>query len=80
MKTWLKLSLPSLILLLCYSCTPSESTDSNEKEMTEESESSAKKTQALLLTQEFDFDPADKNKVTGDYIAQSKITVPPNFA
>jgi beta-galactosidase len=38
------------------------------------------KTQALLLTQPFDFDPTDKNKVTGDYVAQTKITVPQNLA
>lgn len=39
-----------------------------------------KKTQALLLTQDFPFDPADKDKVTGDYVAQTKITVPSNLA
>lgn len=39
-----------------------------------------KKTQALLLTQDFPFDSADKDKVTGDYVAQTKITVPSNLA
>ncbi|MEM9823420.1 MAG: hypothetical protein AAF985_20220, partial [Bacteroidota bacterium] len=38
-----------------------------------------KKTQALILTQAFEFDPKDKNKVTGDYVAQTKITVPQNL-
>lgn len=40
----------------------------------------SKRTQALLLTQPFDFDPTDKNKVTGDYVAQTKITIPQNLA
>ncbi len=39
-----------------------------------------KQTQALILTQPFDFDPADKNKITGEYVSQSKITVPSNLA
>ena len=39
-----------------------------------------KKTQALILTQPFDFDPNDKNKVTGDYIHRTKITVPQNLS
>ncbi|MFK7934504.1 MAG: DUF4861 family protein, partial [Saprospiraceae bacterium] len=39
-----------------------------------------KKTQALLLTQPFDFDPSDKNKMTGAYIANQKITIPQNLA
>lgn len=39
-----------------------------------------KLTQALLLTQDFAFDPEDKNKVTGDYLAQTKIVVPTNLA
>lgn len=38
-----------------------------------------KKTQALLLTQPFDFDPTDKNKLTGDYVKQTKITIPQNL-
>jgi len=41
---------------------------------------SGKHTQALLLTQPFDFDPTDKDKVTGDYVAQTQITVPGNLA
>ncbi|MEM6967513.1 MAG: DUF4861 family protein [Bacteroidota bacterium] len=39
-----------------------------------------KKTQALLLTQPFAFDPSDKDKMTGDYVAQTKITIPQNLA
>jgi hypothetical protein len=44
------------------------------------SSTSVKKTQALLLTQPFDFDPADKNKVTGPYKVNTKITIPNNLA
>ncbi len=40
----------------------------------------AKQTQALLLTQDFAYDSTDKDKVTGDYIAQSEIIVPTNLA
>ncbi|MDA8693086.1 DUF4861 domain-containing protein [Saprospiraceae bacterium] len=35
-----------------------------------------KKTQALLLIQPFQFNPAEPNKIVGDYIAKSKLTVP----
>lgn len=37
------------------------------------------KTQALILTQPFDFDPADKNKVTDPYESKNEITVPQNL-
>ncbi len=39
-----------------------------------------KKTQALILTQPFNFDPGNKNKIKGDYVAQTKITIPNNLA
>ena len=42
--------------------------------------SNSKKTQALLLTQDFEYDPSDKNKITGQYIAQEKLTIPNNLA
>lgn len=38
-----------------------------------------KKTQALLLTQPFDYDAENKNKITSDYTAQTKIIVPQNL-
>jgi len=38
-----------------------------------------KQTQALILTQPFEFDIKDKNKIAGNYIAQKKITVPQNL-
>ena len=75
----------SLILLLisvfCFSCktSPSKVDSSMDKNGTATSDKK-KTTQALILTQPFDFDPADKNKVTGDYIAQTKITIPQNLA
>ncbi len=37
-------------------------------------------TQALLLTQEADFDPADRNRVSGPYQSRKKITVPADLA
>lgn len=39
-----------------------------------------KHTQALLLTQDFDFDPSDKDRVTGAYKQNKKITVPADLA
>lgn len=38
-----------------------------------------KKTQALLLVQDFEFDASNKNKVSGKYIPQNKITIPQNL-
>ncbi len=74
---------PVLILLIylfvfSFSCQRSSpQTDSLTKPSTKED---VKKTQALILTQAFEFDPSNKNKVTGDYIAQTKITIPQNLA
>ncbi len=39
-----------------------------------------KKTQALLLTQPFHYDVSDRNKVTGAYVAQQRVKVPPQLA
>lgn len=59
-------------------------TATNTKEATNSKETpsqqSVKKTQALILTQPFDFDPSDKNKITGKYVAQEKLTIPNNLA
>ncbi len=62
-------------LLACFiSCTAPET------ETVAETAAAAKPaTQALLLTQPFTFDPADKNRVAGDYTGQTKITVPSNL-
>jgi hypothetical protein len=73
MAYWIIFPLFSLSILLC-GCK--ESTTSNRFDTVEE----GAKTQALLLTQPFDFDVTDKNKVTGDYIQRNKITVPNNLA
>jgi hypothetical protein len=40
---------------------------------------SEKKTQALILTQDFDYNPDDRNKIAGEYISHKKITVPQNL-
>lgn len=65
-----------LLIAAQFSCA---SPPTEEGKQTEEAVTT-KKTQALLLTQDFPFDPADKDKVTGDYIAQTKVVVPANLA
>ena len=79
---YLKLSLVFLVIIVfCFSCKTSTPTENSSEAENGPAVSDKKiKTQALILTQPFDFDPADKNKVTGDYIAQTKITIPQNLA
>lgn len=55
-------------------------TNSNEDSVKAVASTSSAKTQALLLTQPFAYDASDKNKVTGDYVSQKKITIPQNLA
>ena len=70
-----------LLLIFCFSCETSPPKVDNSKDKNGNAVSDeTKKTQALLLTQPFDFDPTDKNKVTGDYVAQTKIIIPQNLA
>jgi len=79
MKLFSSLAIYLAILICCYSCE--NSTASTEKlSIKENSKSEVKKTQALLLTQAFDFDSSDKNKVTGDYVAQSQLIIPKNLS
>lgn len=69
------------ILLLFVTCLFSCENSVEKTAQAEESkEVVTKKTQALILTQPFDFDPADKNKMTGEYVAQTKLTIPQNLA
>lgn len=85
LSTWTKLFFKSnlsmyllFLLIIIFSCK-----EGSKKEMVSAVTSKnniIQKTQALILTQDFDFDPTDKNKVTGDYIPQSKITIPQNLA
>lgn len=65
-----------LLIAVQFSCAAPTEEDGNQTA----EPVTTKKTQALLLTQDFPFDPADKDKVTGDYVAQTKITVPANLA
>jgi len=60
-----------LITLLCFAfaCKPY----TNEKSHIS---GSKKNTQALLLTQDFEFDPSEKNKVTSDYTARKEVIIP----
>jgi hypothetical protein len=81
MKNQFYLKLLQILLLFsvfCFSCktSPLNVDNSIDRNATTDEK---KKTQALILTQPFDFDPVDKNKVTGDYIAQTKITIPQNL-
>jgi hypothetical protein len=39
-----------------------------------------KKTQALILTQAFEFDSSNKDSIQGDYVAQKRITIPQDLA
>lgn len=67
-----------LCILLLTSCKGNE--ESTIAIMPSAHSDVAAKTQALLLTQPFEYDNADKNKITGDYISKSKITIPQNLA
>lgn len=66
-----------LLITVQFSCAAPASEEGNQAT---EPVAATKKTQALLLTQDFPFDPTDKDKVTGDYVAQSRIVVPANLA
>ncbi len=69
-----------LMISFCFSCNPPSPESSGTTVKGEVPVlSSDKKTQALLLTQPFAFDPADKNKMTSDYLAQTKVTIPQNL-
>lgn len=68
-------------LLLCfYTCKNSSVETVTTTEKSKTTVADIPKVQALILTQPFDFDPSDKNKVTGAYEAKTKITVPKNLA
>ncbi len=77
MKKYLLLSLSVFLFIFYCSCEPAA-----EKKNTQNpgQDKMTKKTQALLLTQPFDFDPTDKNKITGDYIRRTEIEIPQNLA
>lgn len=72
------LPLSFCLLLFCgfMACVPHNTA----QDAPRETPAMAKKTQALILTQPFEFDPTDKNKMTGDYIAQSQLVIPNNLA
>ena len=67
-----------LLIAVQFSCSAPASEEGDQT--VETVATTTKKTQALLLTQNFPFDPTDKDKVTGDYVAQTKIVVPANLA
>ncbi len=68
---------PSLLLLsmaFLIACQSNTSTEEPAPPGEEE-----KKVQALLLTQNFDYNNADKNRITGAYIPQQRLEVPQNL-
>lgn len=73
------LNIITLFLLFAISFLFGCQTNTNNNN-TQEVKETNKKTQALLLTQPFDYDNSDKNKITGDYIAQTRLEVPQNLA
>lgn len=84
MKQLLHIMMFLLALTTVCSCHTESSTqntlDTKKDSIPSTVEMKDKKTQALILTQPFEFDPTNKNKVTGDYVAQTKITIPQNLA
>ena len=67
-----------LTFTVLVGCNPAK--DQSEPEEVPKSQSISKKTQALLLTQPFEFDLSDKNRITGDYVAHTKLTIPDDLA
>jgi len=68
------------IFFLFTSCdTSSTEMDKSNDKMGITPSVDSKKTQALLLTQPFEFDASDAHKVTGDYIPRKKLIVPANL-
>ncbi|MEL7117912.1 MAG: DUF4861 family protein [Bacteroidota bacterium] len=61
-------------LFILAACQPS-----NKQVNAEPTTESKKKTQAILLTQSFDYDNTNKNKISGDYVAKNKLVVPQNL-
>ena len=78
MRTIIKI-FPLLILITFFSCK-TETATKETKSKVAPTVKSTKKTQALILTQPFEFDPSDKNKMTGDYVAQKQLVIPNNLA
>lgn len=69
-------------LLACgYSCKLANDTTTKVEDLDKvASPQTDKKTQALILTQPFDFDITDKNKMTSDYVTKEQLTIPQNLA
>lgn len=81
MRNILYLTLILLGYILYVSCVTKTNNENNYTDKKKNGiYNKEKRTQALLLTQPFDFDPADKNKVTSKYVYQNKITVPQDLA
>ena len=69
-----------IIILISFSCGDSETKKEIEDNKSENTVLDSKKTQALILTQDFEYNHTDKNKVTGDYVKKQKLAIPQNLA
>ena len=67
----------SLLIILLITLSVACQTNNEEDQAT--ANASNKKVQALLLTQPFEYDSGNKNKVTGEYVNQSQLVVPNNL-
>ena len=68
----------SLLVILLFSCKGKDARNSNATEA--KTVNSSTKTQALILTQPFDYNASSKNKVTDEYISNTRLVVPDNLA
>lgn len=67
------------ILCICISCKQGSNKTENSTAASTENNSSIKKTQALILTQDFDFDINANDRIKGDYLSRDKLTIPQNL-
>ena len=67
----------SLSILLIFSCKAKEDGHSESTEMKQSN--LTPQTQALILTQPFEYDASRKGKINDVYVAKTKLTLPDNF-
>jgi hypothetical protein len=69
-----------IIIFTSFSCGDTETKNVEGINKSENTVLNNKKTQALILTQDFEYDHFNKDKVTGDYVKRNKLTIPQNLA
>lgn len=67
----------SFLILLLFACKGKGDVNSDTNNVKQLS--LTKQTQALILTQAFEYDASQKDKITGAYIAKNKLTIPDNY-